>query len=123
MLHQRYIELAKLVVAQLQHFDNTMRDAVRDKPEPNNDQATIIPASMKQFDSGGLPMSPQSPQPIVKGSRPWQWWAFARTLAPLRSRGYQMARQIFAAHDAEIVELVRGPTVGESSKASDKATL
>ena len=30
-LHQRYIELAKRVVAQLHHFDSTMRDALRDK--------------------------------------------------------------------------------------------
>jgi hypothetical protein len=67
MLHQRYIELAKRVVAQLHHFDSIMRDAVRDRPEPSNDEATTAPACMKQFDSGGLPIGPLSPNPSSNG--------------------------------------------------------
>jgi hypothetical protein len=67
-LHQRYIELAKRVVAQLHHFDSTMRDALRDKPEPSSDEATTMPASMKQFDSSGLPLGPQSPNGVTHGN-------------------------------------------------------
>ncbi|MBK5198238.1 MAG: hypothetical protein JJE37_08145 [Methyloceanibacter sp.] len=63
MLHQHYIELAKRVLAQLRHFDSTLRDAIRDRPEASNDEATM-PASMKQFDSSGLPMGPQSPNGV-----------------------------------------------------------
>ena len=48
-LHQRYLELAKNVVAELQHFDSTMR-------EITNDNETSIHPSMKQFNGSGLPV-------------------------------------------------------------------
>jgi hypothetical protein len=66
--HQRYIELAKRIVAQLQQFDSTMRDAVRERTEANTNYETAsMPASMKQFDSVGMPGSTQSPGPSSNG--------------------------------------------------------
>ena len=60
--HQRYIELAKRIVAQLQQFDSTMRDAVRERTEANTNYETgSMPASMKQFDGAGIPGGVQSP--------------------------------------------------------------
>lgn len=64
--HQRYIELAKKIVAQLHQFDSTMRDAVRESTEATNHQGSM-PASMKQFDSTGLPAGRQSPRPSSNG--------------------------------------------------------
>ncbi|HEX7532699.1 MAG TPA: hypothetical protein VF340_05640 [Methyloceanibacter sp.] len=55
-LHQRYLELAKNVVAELQHFDSTMRDSVPERSEITNDNVTSIPPSMKQFNGSGLPV-------------------------------------------------------------------
>ena len=54
-LHQRYLELAKNVVAELQHFDSTMRDSVRET-QITNDKETSIHHSMKQFNGSGLPV-------------------------------------------------------------------
>src|SRR5215472_7230021 len=58
ILHQRYIELAKRVVSQLQQFDGAMRDAVAGRPEANA-EAPGAPSVKRTFDSNGLPMGPQ----------------------------------------------------------------
>jgi hypothetical protein len=57
MLHQRYIELAKRVVSQLQQFDSVIREAMSGRPE-NAGEAVNVPG-VKQFDSHGLPIAPQ----------------------------------------------------------------
>ena len=58
MLHQRYIELAKRVVSQLQQFDSMMRDAMCGRPESTpGEEATT--STSKQFDNHGLPLAPQ----------------------------------------------------------------
>src|SRR5690348_2944989 len=61
--HQRYIELAKRIVAQLQQFDSTMRDAVRERTEATNYETSSMPSSMKQFEGAGM----QSPGPSSNG--------------------------------------------------------
>jgi hypothetical protein len=66
-LHQRYIELAKRIVAQLHQFDNTMRDALRERPEVTKDEAMEMPAAMKQFDKSGSSMGEKSPSPSSNG--------------------------------------------------------
>jgi hypothetical protein len=53
MLHQRYVELARTVVSNLHQFDNTLREAIGQKPEVTNDAEP-----KRQFDSDGLPLSP-----------------------------------------------------------------
>ena len=66
--HQRYIELAKRIVAQLHQFDSTMRDAVRERTEANtNYEMADMPASMKQFESAGMPGGTESPGPSSNG--------------------------------------------------------
>jgi len=55
-LHQRYLELAKNVVSELQHFDSKMRDSVHERPEVTGDNVTSTPPSMKQFNGSGLPV-------------------------------------------------------------------
>jgi hypothetical protein len=55
-LHQRYIELARKLVALLHHFDNTMRDAVGEKAEGVSD--ALGHESKPHFDSNGLPAGP-----------------------------------------------------------------
>jgi hypothetical protein len=44
-----------------------MRDAVRERPEAINDEATNMPASTKQFENSGLPVGPPSPSPPSNG--------------------------------------------------------
>jgi hypothetical protein len=39
MLHQRYIELAKRVVSQLQQFDGAMREVMNERPHRTNAEA------------------------------------------------------------------------------------
>src|SRR5690349_304530 len=56
-LHQRYPELAKRVVAELQEFDSTILDSVRGRPEVNNDDGTNIPPSLNHFSASGLPVN------------------------------------------------------------------
>jgi hypothetical protein len=63
MLHQRYLELAKRVVSQLQQFDGAMREAVVEKPEATNADAPSAPGGKRQFDSNGLPVGSQPPAP------------------------------------------------------------
>jgi hypothetical protein len=63
MLHQRYIELAKRVVSQLQQFDGAMREAMGGKPEATNAEAPSASAGKRQFDGNGLPMDSQPPAP------------------------------------------------------------
>ena len=67
MLHQRYIEFAKKIVAQLHHFDSTMRDALHERPEVTKDEATEMPPAMKQFDKSGSLIGQQSPSPSSNG--------------------------------------------------------
>jgi septation ring formation regulator EzrA len=62
--HQRYIELAKKIVAQLHQFDSSMRDAVRGVTK---DDATEMPAAMKQFDKSGSSIGQKSPSPSSNG--------------------------------------------------------
>ena len=66
--HQRYIDLAKRIVAQLHQFDSTMRDAVRERTEATSYETTSMPASMKQFDSTGLPAPGPSSNGVVRGN-------------------------------------------------------
>jgi hypothetical protein len=61
MLHQRYLELAKRVVSQLQQFDGAMREAMAERPEVTNAEPSA-PGMKKQFDSNVL-MGPQPPAP------------------------------------------------------------
>jgi hypothetical protein len=63
ILHQRYIELAKRVVSQLQQFDSTMREAMAERPEAGNTKAPGAPGVKRQFDSNGLPAGPQPSGP------------------------------------------------------------
>jgi hypothetical protein len=56
LLHQRYIELGKTILSQLQQFDITMREAMSERAETSNEQAAA-PGS-KQFDGNGLPIAP-----------------------------------------------------------------
>ena len=65
--HQRYIELAKKIVAQLHQFDSSMRDAVRERTEVTKDEATEMPAAMKQFDKSGSSIGQKSPSPSSNG--------------------------------------------------------
>jgi hypothetical protein len=74
-LHQRYIELAKRVVAQLHHFDSTMRDALRDKPEPSgesNNHACIHGSNSTAADCRWVHNRPMG--------HAWQWFASAAAL-------------------------------------------
>jgi hypothetical protein len=62
VLHQRYIELARKVVASMQQFDGTMREAMGGKAEVTDGSAEPKP----QFDGNGIPL-PTEPQPNGKG--------------------------------------------------------
>jgi hypothetical protein len=62
ILHQRYIELAKRVVSQLQQFDGAMREVMTKRPDGTNAEAPNAP-DVKTFESNGLPMGPQPPVP------------------------------------------------------------
>ena len=53
VLHQRYIELGKSIVSQLQQFDSAMREAMSDRSESQNGD----PVANSQFDSNGLPVA------------------------------------------------------------------
>jgi len=66
MLHQRYIELARKVVSQLEHFDGTIRGALREA-EGINGEAANIAMPERQFDSNGLPAGPQPPSSSPNG--------------------------------------------------------
>ena len=69
MLHQRYLELAKRVVSQLQQFDCTMREAIAGRPESTHGEPASGPGA-SQFDSHGLPIAPQTASPnVVNGHR------------------------------------------------------
>src|SRR5262250_1023711 len=64
ILHQRYIELAKRVVSQLQQFDGAiMREVMTERLDGTNAEATNAPDVKRQFDSNGLPMGPQPQAP------------------------------------------------------------
>jgi hypothetical protein len=56
ILHQRYIELGKSIVSQLQQFDCAMRQAMSDRSESQNGAASA-PVAKSQFDSNGLPVA------------------------------------------------------------------
>ena len=66
VLHQRYIELAKRVVSQLQQFDGAMREVMTERLDGTNAEATNAPDVKRQSDSNGLPMGsqPQAPNGI-----------------------------------------------------------
>jgi hypothetical protein len=57
MLHQRYVELAKSIVSQLQQFDSAMREAMSDRSEITNGEAAGAPGAKSQFDTNGLPIA------------------------------------------------------------------
>src|SRR5262245_7244687 len=50
VLHQRYVELAKSIVSQLQQFDSAMREAMSDRSEITNGEAAGVPGAKRQFD-------------------------------------------------------------------------
>ena len=50
ILHQRYIELGKRVVAQLQQFDGAMREAIAERPAATN--------GINGHEQGPLPLEP-----------------------------------------------------------------
>jgi hypothetical protein len=52
LLHQQYVEVAKKVVAGMQHFDSAMRAAMADRPDFIDGSAEPKP----QFDGRGLPL-------------------------------------------------------------------
>ena len=62
MLHQRYLELARKIVSQMEQFDGSMREALRERPDGNTEDAANIPGP-RQFDNNGLPTIPQ-PSPL-----------------------------------------------------------
>ena len=55
VLHQRYIELARKVVGNMQQFDSTMREAIGGKAEVADGSAEPKP----QFDGNGIPVKVQ----------------------------------------------------------------
>ena len=55
-LHQRFVELAKRVMSQLQQFDSTMREAMSERPETMG-EGVNVPGAKRQFDSNGFPVS------------------------------------------------------------------
>ena len=63
MLHQRYIELAKRVVSQLQQFDGAMREVMTERLDGANGEAPNATDVKGQFDSNGLPTGPEPPVP------------------------------------------------------------
>lgn len=62
MLHQRYLELARKIVSQMEQFDGSMREALQERPEENTENAANIPGP-RQFDNNGLPAVPQPSAP------------------------------------------------------------
>jgi hypothetical protein len=52
LLHQQYVEVAKKVVAGMQHFDSAMRAAMAGRPDFIDGSAEPKP----QFDGNGLPL-------------------------------------------------------------------
>jgi hypothetical protein len=63
-LHQRYLELARKVVSQMEQFDGSIREALRGgAPDGNTEDAAGL---KRQFDGNGLPVGPQqrSPHPV-----------------------------------------------------------
>jgi hypothetical protein len=57
VLHQRYVELAKSIVSQLQQFDSAMREAMSDRSKITNGEAAGVPGAKSQFDNNGLPIA------------------------------------------------------------------
>ena len=55
LLHQQYVEVAKKVVAGMQHFDGAMRAAIAGRPDFIDGSAEPKP----QFDGSGLPLKHQ----------------------------------------------------------------
>jgi hypothetical protein len=55
LLHQQYVEVAKKVVAGMQHFDSAMRAAMAGRPDFIDGSAEPKP----QFDGNGLPLKLQ----------------------------------------------------------------
>jgi hypothetical protein len=51
-LHQQYVELATTIVANMQHFDNTMRTALGGRPDVPDGSAE----AKTQFDGNGVPV-------------------------------------------------------------------
>jgi hypothetical protein len=62
MLHQRYLELARKIVSQMEQFDGSMREALQERPDGNTEDAANIPGP-RQFDNNGLPTVPQPSPP------------------------------------------------------------
>jgi hypothetical protein len=62
MLHQRYLELARKIVSQMEQFDGSIREALRERPDGNTEDAANIP-DPRQFDNNGLPTVPQPSPP------------------------------------------------------------
>jgi hypothetical protein len=58
MLHQRYLELARKVVSQMEQFDGNMREALKEKSDGTVKGGANIPG-LKQFDKNGLPTIPE----------------------------------------------------------------
>jgi hypothetical protein len=56
LLHQQYVEVAKKVVAGMQHFDSAMRAAMAGRPDFIDGSAEPKP----QFDGNGLPLKLQT---------------------------------------------------------------
>jgi hypothetical protein len=56
VLHQRYVELGKTILSQLQQFDATMREAIGEN-EANGDAA----GPKRQFDGNGVPLDAAKP--------------------------------------------------------------
>jgi hypothetical protein len=63
MLHQRYIELARNIISQLEHFDGTIRGALRERAEGTIGEAANIAGPARQFDGNGLPVDSQPSSP------------------------------------------------------------
>ncbi len=56
LLHQRYIELARKVVGQLEQFDVALRDLLQDSRQGGPINGDL---AKRQFDSNGVPLGPQ----------------------------------------------------------------
>lgn len=56
LLHQRYIDLARKVVSQLEQFDVAIRELLQDSRQAGTVSGDL---AKRQFDSNGVPIGPQ----------------------------------------------------------------
>jgi hypothetical protein len=65
LLHQRYIDLARKVVGQLEQFDVAIREVLQDSRQPGPVNGDL---AKRQFDSNGVPIGPQLMPKEINGA-------------------------------------------------------